>query len=85
MNVTMIPLVLALIWLIVANILGALPSKDNHWRRAYLLIALGLPLAIWLWIVQGWGATVLFLVCAASLLRWPLIYAWRWMAKSMRK
>ena len=29
------PLVLALVWLIVANVIAMLPSRDHHWRAAY--------------------------------------------------
>jgi len=28
-------LIAAFLWLIVANLLAMLPSRDNHWRRAY--------------------------------------------------
>ena len=38
-------LTLACVWAIVANVLSLLPSRDNHWMRAYVLIALGIPLA----------------------------------------
>lgn len=68
----------ALIWLIAANLIGMLPSKDYHWSNAYKLIALGLPILVWLAWANGpiWAA--LFLAAAASILRWPLVYLWRW-------
>jgi hypothetical protein len=37
-------LVLSFVWLILANVLAMIPSNDDHWRRAYFLIAVGLPL-----------------------------------------
>ena len=37
-------LVLACLWAVVANLLAMLPSRDNHWRRAYALIAVGVPI-----------------------------------------
>ena len=40
----MIAVGLGCAWLIVANVLALLPSRDNHWARAYGLIALGVPL-----------------------------------------
>jgi hypothetical protein len=83
MSLSQIPLILALIWLILANVLGALPSQDNHWRRAYALILAGAPLILWLFIAQGWFLTLLFLVCAASVLRWPLRRAVRWLRGRM--
>lgn len=68
----------ACVWLIVANLAAILPSKDNHWRRAYVLMATGAPLTVWLGWTQGTVAALIFLACAASLLRWPLVYLWRW-------
>ena len=38
----MIPLALACIWLITANVMAMFPSRDHHWRAAYLLIAVGI-------------------------------------------
>ncbi|GLS88308.1 hypothetical protein GCM10010873_32820 [Cypionkella aquatica] len=74
----MMSLVAALIWLVVANVTGMLPSKDYHWRNAYRLIAVGLPLLVWLIYENGpwWG--LVFAVAAGSVLRWPLRYLWRW-------
>jgi hypothetical protein len=43
-----------------------------------VLIALGIPLVGWLTWEGGplWG--IAFLAAGASLLRWPLVYLWRW-------
>lgn len=45
-----------LVWLVVANVIGLLPSKDYHWRNAYGLIAV-LPLLAWDLCANGpwWG------------------------------
>lgn len=74
----MIALVAGLVWLVAANLIGMLPSKDHHWRNAYGLIVVGLPLLIWLTYENGpwWGLA--FLIAAGSVLRWPLRYLWRW-------
>lgn len=74
----MMSLVAGLIWLIAANLIGMLPSKDHHWRNAYGLIAVGVPLLIWLTYENGawWGLA--FLIAAGSVLRWPMLYLWRW-------
>ncbi len=79
----MISLVAGLIWLVVANLIGMLPSKDHHWRNAYGLIAVGLPLLLWLTFDNGpwWGLA--FLIAAGSVLRWPLRYLWRWIRARM--
>ena len=74
----MTALTAALIWLTVVNVIGLLPSRDHHWRAAYVMIAIAVPLLVWL-ILQSrvwWGLA--FLLAAASVLRWPLVYAWRW-------
>ena len=35
---------LACLWAVVANILAMTPSSDHHWRSAYVLIAVGIPI-----------------------------------------
>ncbi len=37
-------LILACMWAVIANVLAMTPSRDNHWRNAYILIAIGIPL-----------------------------------------
>lgn len=71
----------ALIWLILANLLAMMPSPDHHWTNAYRLIAVGVPLLVWLVVSNGliWGG--IFLIAAGSVLRWPVIYAWRWLRR----
>lgn len=71
-------LILACLWALLANVLAMLPSKDNHWRRAYGLVALGIPILGYVTYQNGpwWGLAVLF--AGMSVLRWPLIYLGRW-------
>lgn len=71
----------ALIWLIAANVIGMFPSKDYHWSNAYKLIAVALPILIWVAWTNGliWAAA--FLIAAGSVLRWPLVYLWRWLGR----
>ncbi len=75
------PLIAAFLWLIVANLIAMLPSRDHHWRNAYILIAIGIPLLGWVTYVNGpiWGMVIL--AGGASVLRWPLIYLWRWIKR----
>jgi len=56
------PLVFALIWLVVANLLAIIPSRDNHWRR---------------WENGPWIGLIA-LAAGASILRWPVRYFGRW-------
>jgi len=68
----------ALLWLVLANVTGMFPSKHNHWPSAYVLIALGIPLLGWLTYESGPLLGILALIAGASILRWPLVYLWRW-------
>lgn len=77
-------LILALCWLIAANILALLPSRDNHWTRAYALIAVGVPLLGYVTYENGPWAGLVLLAAGASVLRWPVIYLARWVRRVMR-
>lgn len=72
-------LTLAAVWALAANLLAMLPSRDNHWRRAYALIAVGIPILGYVTYENGpwWGLAVL--VAGMSVLRWPVIYFGRWL------
>ena len=74
----------AFVWLIVANVIAMFPSRDHHWRAAFVLIAIGIPLVGWVTYQSGpiWGLVIL--AAGASVLRWPLIYLVRWI-KSRRE
>lgn len=78
-----LPLALCLLWLIVANLIGMLPSRDYHWRAAYGMIAIGLPLLVWLVWEGGVITGLVIFVAAASVLRWPVIYFGRWLRRSL--
>ena len=71
-------LILACVWAVLANLLAMVPSKDNHWRRAYFLIAVGVPILGYVTYENGplWGFLVL--LAGMSMLRWPVIYLGRW-------
>ena len=74
-------LIAALLWLLAANVLAMIPSRDNHWFRAYLLIALGLPLLVWVWWQNGWVVAALALAAGMSVLRWPVRYLLAWVRR----
>ena len=80
---TSLPLSLALIWLIAANLIAMLPSRDHHWRAAYLLIATGLPLLVWMLQSHGpfWAAA--FVLACVSVLRWPLWVLGCWIRRRL--
>lgn len=74
-------LVLALLWLITANVIAMFPSKDHHWRNAYMLIGIGVPLLGWVWWQNGIVLALIVLVAAMSVLRWPVIYLVKWVKR----
>ncbi len=74
-------LTLCLVWLVIANVIAMFPSRDHHWRAAYVLIALGIPLVGWVTYETGpiWG--LVMLAAGMSVLRWPVVYLWRWIKR----
>lgn len=77
-------LTLACLWAVVANILAMMPSKDQHWRNAYVLIAVGIPLLGYVTLQHGPWIALLVLAGGCSILRWPVMYLARWIRQSMR-
>ncbi len=78
-------LTLAALWAVVANVLAMTPSKDNQWRRAYVLIAVGIPIVGFVTWQHGPWVGMLVLAAGMSVLRWPVIYLGRWIKrKSLR-
>lgn len=74
-----ISLILACLWAVIANVLAMTPSKDHHWRNAYLLIAVGIPIVGYVTVQHGPWIGLLVLAGGCSVLRWPVIYMARWM------
>jgi len=73
----MITLGLGCVWLITANVLAILPSRDNHWMRAYGLLAVGVPLLAVIFYVNGVWFGLAFLIAGMSVLRLPVVYVMR--------
>lgn len=76
-------LVLAFLWAIAANVLAMIPSRDNHWRRAYALIAVGVPILGYVTYQNGPWIGLAVLLGGMSLLRWPVIYLGRWLRRNV--
>lgn len=74
-------LTLAAFWALVANVLAMTPSRDNHWRNAYVLIAVGIPILGFVTYENGPWVGLIVLVAAMSVLRWPVIYLVRWLRR----
>lgn len=71
----------ACVWLIVANVIAMFPSKRKHWPAAYVLIAIGLPLLVWVYSENGFWVALFALIAACSILRWPVRFALRWIGR----
>lgn len=71
-------LLFACIWGFSANLVALLPSRDNHWTYAYVLIAIGIPIVGFVTYQHGPIAGVFVMVAGMSVLRWPVIYLTRW-------
>ena len=71
-------LIAAFVWLLCANVAAMFPSKRSHWPTAYVLIAVGVPLLIWVYAQNNIWITLILLGMGMSVLRWPVYYLWRW-------
>lgn len=69
---------LACLWMISANLLAMLPSRDNYWTRAYWLMGIGVPLLGFVCWENGPWLTLLVMAAGLSMLRWPVVYLMRW-------
>ncbi|MFK7763762.1 MAG: DUF2484 family protein [Roseobacter sp.] len=74
-------LILAAIWALIANVLAMTPSKDHHWRNAYVLIVIGIPIVGFVTWQHGPWIGMLVLAAGVSVLRWPVIYLGRWIKR----
>jgi hypothetical protein len=81
----MLPVILGLVWLVAANLIGMLPSRDHHWTAAYGLIAVGVPLLGWIVLTAGPWVGLLFLAGGASILRWPVHFLLQFVPKRLAR
>lgn len=78
-------LTLACIWALAANLAAMIPARDNHWRRAFVLIAFGIPLLGHVTYENGPLVGLVVMAAGMSMLRWPVIRLGRWMRRRMEK
>jgi hypothetical protein len=71
-------LTLACLWAVVASLIAMLPNRI-HWPAAYALIAIGIPLVGWVTYQNGPVIGMIVLAGGVSILRWPVIYLFRWL------
>lgn len=74
-------LIAACLWAIAANVAAMFPSKRKHWPAAIVLLITGIPILGWVTFENGplWG--LLALAAGMSVLRWPVVYLWRWIRR----
>lgn len=73
------------LWVVLAFVMAAIPSNDKHWRRAYVLIAIGVPLLIWIVWQHGILIGLFGLTVGGLVLRWPVYFLWRKIVETTRK
>jgi uncharacterized BrkB/YihY/UPF0761 family membrane protein len=78
-------LIAAASWGLLASVLGMLPSRNNHWRRAYGLIALAVPMLVWVYMENPIWISALVSLAVVSVLRWPVVYFLRWLGRSFSR
>jgi thiamine transporter ThiT len=74
-------LLLACLWAVAANVMALLPSRRHHWPQAVVLMVTAVPILVLVFREQGWVVGGLCLVAAASILRWPVYFLWRWLRR----
>ncbi|WP_234417077.1 DUF2484 family protein [Loktanella sp. Alg231-35] len=79
------PVVLIGLWVVLAFALAAFPSTDNHWRRAYILMAIGFPILFWITWEHGVFYGLLGLIAGVSILRWPVYFLWQWIKNKVAR
>jgi hypothetical protein len=77
-------LIAALLWLVAANVIGLLPTKDHHWRSAYILIGFGIPILGWVTYENGPILGLVMAAGGASVLRWPVYFLARWVKRKVK-
>ena len=78
-------LILACLWAIAANLAAMLPSRRNHWPAAVVLIATGVPILGVVTYQNGPWIGLVVLAGGASMLRWPILHAARWIQGRVRR
>jgi hypothetical protein len=78
-------LILTALWAVCANLIAMTPSKDSHWRSAFILIVIGIPILGFVTWEHGPWVGFVVLAGAISVLRWPVIYFARWVKRHVRQ
>ena len=80
----MAPVILALLWIIVASIIALLPWKIHKPCAMFFLIPTALALVPLVYATDGPLVGTLFLIGAGSILRWPVYFLGRFVVSKTR-
>ncbi|MGB3409519.1 MAG: DUF2484 family protein [Jannaschia sp.] len=69
------------LWVVIAWLLMVTLTSRQSWPAAYGLVAVGVPIVVWLGVSMGWPWAVLGLLTMGVVLRWPVRYFWRWVKR----
>lgn len=78
----MLSIAFACLWVLVASAIAMAPG-NWHWRAAYILIAVGIPILGYVTLQNGPVAGLVVLAGGASILRWPLRFLGRWVMRQV--
>ncbi|MGB0498334.1 MAG: DUF2484 family protein [Rubricella sp.] len=70
------------IWIIAAFLISISPRRI-HWAGAKILIPLAIPLLVLLFQEQGSLVGLVGLAIVVSVLRWPVYFLLRWLARQL--
>lgn len=73
------PITAACLWIIIAWVLSLVLKPKATWPAAYGLIAIGVPLLVWLYLEEGFLAALIGFTTGCLVLRWPVRYFGRWL------
>ncbi|MGR3503659.1 DUF2484 family protein [Pseudaestuariivita sp.] len=74
-------LVSACLWVLTASVVGSLPSRDQHWRAARVLMAAGVPILVAVFLAHGPLFAGVALAAGLSIFRYPVRHALAWMTQ----
>ena len=76
-------LVALCLWVVVAWLLMVTLTAKQSWPAAYVLIAVGVPIVVWLGLAMGAALALLGVAVMMLVLRWPVRYGLRWIARKL--
>ncbi|MBB5516059.1 putative integral membrane protein [Rubricella aquisinus] len=70
------------VWALIGQMI-AIANSRYHWQAFYVLSATLIPILWLLYQAHNWPAVAIALIAAASVFRWPLWFAVRWLGRQL--